>query len=175
MLVLDPYVTHIPVLAAAVARTSGPVLELGAGWGSTPMLHLMCHQTTRHLTTLETDERFFELFGRLQSPLHELRQIESWTDDPTIESRPYWGLAFVDCAPGEERAGLISRLRGRCRLIVAHDSETDLGAGGNYGYEAVKEGFRYTAEYRLMRPYTLVLSEDMPFDLDPAEREWIAP
>ena len=51
----DVYSTFLPVLLAAVAQTGGPVLELGAGYYSTPALTALLSRTHRFLTTFETD------------------------------------------------------------------------------------------------------------------------
>lgn len=47
--------THIPILAAVVAMTDGPVLELGTGLNSTPLLSEMCFHMSRDLYSIETD------------------------------------------------------------------------------------------------------------------------
>ena len=35
---MNPFATHIPALLACLEHTSGPVLELGSGWFSTPIV-----------------------------------------------------------------------------------------------------------------------------------------
>ena len=62
----DCYSTHRPVLVKILAITDGPVLELGCGWGSTPLLHKLCKEQNRMLITVEDNmdwmARFKEQF-----------------------------------------------------------------------------------------------------------------
>lgn len=47
--------THLAVLMEAVRRTAGPVLELGVGLYSTPVLHWLCYPTNRRLVSYDSD------------------------------------------------------------------------------------------------------------------------
>lgn len=165
--------SHVPILAAAVAQAQGPVLELGAGDNSTPLLHYLCRSLGRGLVTLETNPAWLARFEEYRGEGHELKLIERWYDFDPADSR--WGVAFVDCAPGEARERLIRVLQGHAALIVAHDSERDYGAGGEYGYEHVTPLFKHVAEFRRFRPYTLVLSDERPFNVESCDLEWYPP
>lgn len=174
----DDYGTHHVVMADLVSRTdmsatkycgSFPVLECGMGYGSTPMLHRMC-ANRRLLVSLDTVKDWADRFRSLASIDHVISVVNDWKDYPIEKEQ--WAVAFIDNAPGETRIDLIRRLKGRAHWIVAHDSERDYGTGANYGYEKVKPLFKYVSEYRFLRPYTLVLSDYAPYDLDPAEQVW---
>ena len=52
--------SHLPILLRAMKATTGPVLELGAGIYSTPILHALCQIEGRKLVTYESDPEFFE-------------------------------------------------------------------------------------------------------------------
>lgn len=171
---IHDYGTFFPVLAALVARTTGPILELGAGDHSTPMLHLIS-LSGREVVTAETDPQWIKKYENYVSPNHSFHLIEKdktkigeyyqwqagWDAWDQIEKRS-WSVALIDQAPGECRASAIRRLQGRCIFIVAHDSEEDYGAGGNYGYSQMRPLFQYCWEFRRFRPYTIVLSDDSP-------------
>jgi hypothetical protein len=173
--------THFPILAAAVAHTTGPVLELGCGAGSTIMLHYMC-AGKRLLVTAETDRKWLRKFTdyatvNTSERLHDhwLKYVEDWDKFDIIEGFQ-WGMAFVDCAPGEARARLVERLKGRAHFIVVHDTELD--SGGNYGFEPVFKTFKYRSEWRRWRPYTSVVSDEELFlihDVDKGydEARWL--
>lgn len=167
------YFTHYPILAAAVARTQGPILELGCGDGSTPMLHYMAGATGRYLLSADYDpiwlRKYTEGYGCPRR--HEFSLVTDWMTWPRLtETR--WGVVFVDLAPGEDRHRVISRLKGYTDLIIAHDSERDHGTGANYKYEQVTPLFRYVSEWRRFRPYTLILSDNISFDIEECDKRW---
>ena len=172
---MDPYITHYPILAAAVSATYGPVLECGMGFGSTPMLHYMCGMSRRFLLSADTDKQWIEEFRSYASPRHhELSHVEDWMKWPRL-TQTLWSVAFVDCAPGEVRHEIAAALKGSANYIVLHDSETDYAAGGNYQYDKIKPLFKYVNEFRRLRPYTLVVSDFMEFNMEPADRTWTPP
>lgn len=151
------YFSHYPVLAAAVARTAGAVLELGCGWGSTPMLRAMCRVEFRYLESYDTNSEWAERFG---VPL-----VGSWKQwMPKMKS---YSVAFIDAAPGEERRELAMKLKGMATFIILHDHEA--GPAAAYYYEQIIPEFKYAETYRLLRPHTLILSDDVPFGLTDGE------
>lgn len=147
--------SHYPVLAAAVYRTAGPILELGCGWGSTPMLRLMCG-TERKLESYDTDKAWCSFFGA--------GHVERWDKWEPKEER--YAVVFIDCSPGEERKFLAMRLKGRADFIIMHDHEA--GPAAAYYYEHIIPQFKYAETYRVIRPHTLILSDEKPFGLS----EW---
>jgi len=162
---LGDYGSHFPVLAAMVARTYGPVLELGIGHYSTPMLHLMC-EGRRKLVSVETDCSWLENFLWMESPDHEF--LHTPEDEigamreliHTKESgpQPYWSVAFIDHKPGEARADSIRYFGASARYVVVHDTETDYGTAADYKYEPAFKKFKYRWDYKRYRPYTTVVS-----------------
>lgn len=174
--------TFFPILAALAARTNGPILELGAGDHSTPMLHLIS-RSGRRVVTAETDIQWLQKYGTYGTANHTFHLIvpdgekmrnghqlaawqAGWDAWDRIEQE-HWSVALVDQAPGECRISTIKRLKGRCEFIIAHDSEEDYGAGGNYGYKEMKPLFKHVWEWRRFQPYTLVLSDDCdPFGFE---------
>jgi len=98
------YLSHFPILSAVVANSTGPVLELGCGDGSTPMLHEICRPTERMLLTVESDRAWMAKFTHLAQPWHEFRIIghDTW---PTqgFENQQPWGVAFIDHGNGDQR------------------------------------------------------------------------
>jgi len=169
----DDYASHYAVLAAATAKGAGQVLELGCGEGSTPMLHYICKMTGRVLTTLETDATWLKKYEQYRSQGHRLYHVTDWDRlNEYLDHEAWFSVVFVDNAPGESRVKLISRLKDRARFIIAHDSERDWGTGANYRYETVKPMFKYVTEFRRWRPYTLILSNLQPFEIDECDRTW---
>lgn len=172
MSISGDYGSHIPILAAAVAQTTGPVLELGAGDSSTPMLHYMCKGMGRGLVTFDNDPKWVLRFAEYNGKTHmvcgvcppwtmSVEKPECWYPSQGFDR---WGVAFVDCAPAEIRTPLIQRLKDLADLIVVHDSEA------KYGYERVIPEFKYVSEFRRFRPYTLVLSNYRSFDIEEVDK-----
>lgn len=162
--------THFPILAAAIARTTGPVLECGMGHFSTPMLHLMC-AGRRELVSLESDREWLNKFSKYVSETHDLGLIE-----PTIEAWEAYavtlsdfyrdGVIFLDQAPGEARVPMAKRLKGKAHFIVCHDTEADIPpSGGNYGWSNLDGLFRFQTVYRDYSPWTTVFSDVEEFVL----------
>lgn len=141
--------THLPVLAAIVAvARPGPVLELGAGHYSTPLLHAMCRASGTRLVTIDSDPRWLKKFRSLATLGHHMcsRSAYAFADED-------WSVALVDNAMGE-RSGDIIALAERAQFVVVHDSNfPEL-----YGYEEAFAKFKYRADYRRMHPHTAVLS-----------------
>ncbi len=176
---LGDYGSHFPILAAAVARVTRrtdlerlhlPILELGSGDWSTPMLHYMC-AVEKTLVTADTDAKWLEKYRAYESAEHKLHHVERWENWPVLEQH-FWGVAFVDCAPGGDRWKLIKRLQGHAHFIVAHDSERDYGTGANYEYEKIRPLFKHVTEWRRFRPYTLILSDIEPFEIAECDKVW---
>lgn len=171
---IDIYGTHFPVLAATVARTNGPVLELGMGDFSTPLLHLMCKN--RFLLSMESDRTWADKFMQFTTENHHISCTNEWEKWLTqMSPNVFWSVVLVDCAPGEERHKLALRLKDKAQFIICHDSEKDYGAGGNYMYEKIVPEFKHVSEYRYLRPYTLILSNFEKFEIDPVEGLWVPP
>lgn len=149
---IDEYATHIPLFAACLAGTSGPVLELGGGWYSTPLIHALCRD--RRVVTLESDP---ELAARLAAAFangrHTVRHVSDWAaaEEPDWED---WELAFIDHAPAERRRLELARLRGNADIIVVHDSDVPF-----YGLEPELARFTHRVDYVLIWPHTTAVSD----------------
>lgn len=163
------------------------MLELGSGDNSTPMLHYLC--AGRLLITADTDNAWLDKYapGYSAPGAHEFQQvkqsgdpklpdvtrwIQGWREWSTVESIGNWGVVFADCAPGEARHELMIRAAHRAQLVVAHDSEKDYEAGGNYTYDVAAKHFQYVTEFRRFRPYTLIMSNVMPFPIEECDKIW---
>lgn len=166
------YESHYVALASLVARTNGPVLELGVGEGSTPLLHYLCRG--RRLVSADNGREWLRRFGGYDIPgQHEFVYVEDWDKlDGIIEREVRWSVALVDFAPGEKRISAAMQLKDVCDYIICHDSETDFGAAGNYQYHTIVPSFKYVSEYKRFRPYTLILSNVGPFEVSNCDLKW---
>jgi hypothetical protein len=161
--------SHFPVLAAAVARTKGPVIEFGMGDYSTPMLHGLCRD--RLLVSVESDPKWLAQFEEFRSPNHELHLVNgapnrsAWEQYKGIEERSDWSVALVD-QWSDYRYDIALRLKGRCKFIICHDVE-ELFLPKTYSsafhWSELIGKFKYTWFWRRYVPYTMVLSDEEEF------------
>jgi len=151
------YSSHLPVLLRALAVTDGgPVLELGTGLFSTPVLHWACAPTERRLVSLESDAKYLAFARQFETPWHEVRAVTDW-DAADIEHP--WDVVLVDHAPEGRRKEDIRRLAPHARLVVVHD--TCGRDESHYHYREVFPLYRYAWQYARSRPRTTVLSNTM--------------
>jgi hypothetical protein len=155
------YYSHQPILAAAMAITTGPVLELGSGLGSTLMLHGLCGAMGRELVTLESDEEWMLKFLNLGRAWHKFRHVKSYLNLPEYDKK--WGLAFVDHGiSGDLEA---AKVRGHSvemlqdvPIVIAHDT----CYFWLYKYEEPLKLFKYRWDWRAqyeLWPMTSVISK----------------
>ena len=168
------FFSHFPFLATAIARTDGPILECGAGWGSTPLIHYL--GMGRQILTLETDMDWLATFDGYRSETHKMAQIRAdghhpqiaaWKNFADASLVPRWGVVFLDQSPGEARVPVALSLRDKADLIIVHDREADEpGAGGNYGWKQLDGIFKYQRIVKRLRPWTGIYSNVMDFPVE---------
>lgn len=172
----SPYYSHQPVLAGYVERTRGPVLELGCGDGSTPMLHALCEPAGRLLISVEADAAWASRFAPLQTPTHELHVPRGWDDPEFMDSVPHlpWSVAFVDQGSWDSRVRAVAALADTADFLVLHDSDYYTVPSHNISWIVKADGkpvydFKYWKEYRPPASVggtpTVVCSNRLPCDL----------
>lgn len=122
----NAYYTHQPVLLAALRVSSGPVLELGVGEGSTQLIHDYCMKHKRRVVSVESNKDWLKRYTHLANARHEFYQIESWEPFYTDATKQHWGLAFIDQDSSDgfkNRAESFRRLRDHTDYIVLHDCD----------------------------------------------------
>ena len=165
--------SHVPVLAAVLARTTGSILECGMGWWSTPLIHLVANG--RPVLSLETDQAWSEQLEQFKNEWHHFGIIENKGHHPTIKrwvelgdrvQKGEYEVAFLDQSPGEARVPMALALRGKVKFIICHDLEADIPpGGGNYGWRQLEGLFRHQLTYNHVRPWTGIYSDEEEFKL----------
>ena len=150
----EGYFSHIPLLAVAVLNTTGPVLELGAGLGSTLMLHGLCGVMKRSLTTLESNSEWLSKFISFNRSWHKLMFVNSFEDLSVYEEK--WGLAFIDHGIMKQRETSIRALQ-HVPMLVVHDTCHPW----LYGYEPLLSEFTYRWDWQVNGPMTSVVSNSL--------------
>jgi len=147
--------THMPVLVTAVMNTNGPVLELGCGDYSTPLLHAICMAQNRYLLTTESDKQWQSLFLDLDiENRHDFRLVKNFDDWDNVGGDKHWSVIFIDHAPYNRRILDIKRLRNNTEIFVIHDAEQP-----GYGYEPYVSSFKYKFVYKRYKHQTMIVSD----------------
>lgn len=144
---LNDFDSHRPLLYLSLKNTDGLVIELGSGFGSTPLLQDYCNDTNREFTTYETNKEWSEKTGSVYTDTYfkEIGQI---------------GLLFIDCAPAEIRKELIKKWVNESKVIVVHDSEKS--SQFCYGLEPTLTQFKYRLDYEPVgKPHTTIISNEI--------------
>jgi hypothetical protein len=144
-----PYTTHIPMLVKCVQHTTGPVLELGAGPASTPLLHWLCQEPSRPLYTYESTKYFYRYAHLFQSKNHRIRLVD-W-NNYKIDGK--WSVALID-QPSQYRIQSIKHLKDRVDIFVLHDTDGQ----GEKKYKDILSQFKYRHDWKACRPWTTVVS-----------------
>jgi hypothetical protein len=144
------YTTHMPMLIKAVLLTDGPVLELGAGMFSTPVLHWLCAGRGRRLVTYEAYAEYHRFAYKFRSRNHSVRLVDKWDD---ADLRGHWSVALID-HDADRRWVDALRLKDSVDYIILHDSE----APEVYGYDKVYSHFEHVFHWRNCVPWTTVVS-----------------
>lgn len=133
----DEYNSHRPVLYAAIVNTKGKIMELGCGYGSTPLLKAFCDEKDRWLISLENDMTWALKFPSTTMASGDYNEAHIFTPCSVI---------FIDSRPGELRKDLIRDLANKAEVLVVHDTEE--GALDIYGIREVLNGFTYRQDYK---------------------------
>jgi len=140
--------THLPMLAAALMVTRGPVLELGTGFWSTPTLHQLCWD--RELVTVETVDGYRDLFAPLATEKHSFSDHLS----PAILDSN-WAVVLVD-NEADQRGPALRNVH--FDLAVVHDTEPNKPRDLYPGMHEALEQFEFRYDMDEMRPQTTLVS-----------------
>jgi hypothetical protein len=130
---------HRPLLLLAFELTTGAVMELGSGEGSTPYLRKYCEATGRTFQTFDNNEEWCKKTGA------EYVQTYLWSALVAGAAGAHRGLIFIDHAPGERRHEDAIRLANAADVLVLHDTEE--GGAGNYMWDKAWPHFKYRLNY----------------------------
>jgi hypothetical protein len=145
------WTTHMTMLLKVIGNSTGPVLEVGGGPFSTPLLHWMCKMQNRKLVTYENEPMFYQMCKTFQSGLHTIRFIENWDD---MDFNTHWGVVFIDHHPDVRRVFDLINFKDKADYIVCHDTEKR----DKYSWDKANKLFKYQYIWKDCRPWTSVYS-----------------
>lgn len=152
--------SHQPVLLGLLdAVPNARVLELGTGYGSTPIVL----DRSGSSLSLETDPSWQRRFERYASHAHRIELCEDFDERewrcPELDEP--WDVALVDNSPGTARQSNLSKLAARTRYIVCHDTqECFRPSASRFGWNF--SSFRYVWTCTRFATYTTVVSNHEP-------------
>jgi hypothetical protein len=126
---LSATATHAPILSAVASKAGGPIIEIGVGHHSTPMLHFIARAIGRHITSIDTNADWISFFSCIPGLGSDHRYLCTGNRLISAELPRYlegtgtWGVAFVDCSPEIDRKKCVELMRNRAKYIVVHDAE----------------------------------------------------
>lgn len=157
----------IPVLTKLMAHVDKPVVELGMGWNSTPLLHWLCREKGVKLYSFETDTKWLENFIDFSVWNDHLIANEDLMDIEEMWSYYDYigqlGLVLVDHRPARKRRSSARFFADKADFVLLHDSE--LADHPAYKYTPIYDNFKYRYEYRgVGKPYTMILSNKIDIE-----------
>lgn len=154
----DGWGTHIPLLASVIATAKrGPVLEIGVGRCSSPLVVEMCRAMDRDLVGIDADQNWLDEIATLGYP--ELHCMPDWSAlESFLGAGRKWAVIFIDHGPGEARLPVLQTVHKHADVesIVCHDT---FNPGYLVGFDAELDTFRYRYDYLLMPSCTSVVSD----------------
>lgn len=159
------YGTHLLPLIACVEKTSGPILELGLGWFSTPYLHYRSVLDGRYVLSVDNDKGWVKRFAtsdfaayHYQNAKHKFGYTKNWEDFLISPPNDYdlWAVVLVDHSPSERRIEEVKRLANLAEYIIIHDSNEKFEK--DYHYSKIYPLFKYKRVWDGDQRHATVLS-----------------
>ena len=124
----NPYYTHQPVLHTLLSKTSGSILELGCGEGSTELIHKFSEKYNRRVVSIESNKQWLQPYiEKYTSPNHEFilvnHSIDDWNKITDEMCNSNWDLVFIDQGIWEPRAYSFKTLKNKANYMILHDCD----------------------------------------------------
>jgi hypothetical protein len=123
----NPYATHRPVLLKLlnIIDKSKPILELGCGLGSTPILHEFASKNKVKLFTLDNNT---EWLSKIEAEFptnetHTYKKIHNWSYELEDFINLKYSLVFIDQSPWEARTLSLNLFKNISDYVVLHDCD----------------------------------------------------
>lgn len=126
---------HRHLLWRALEATEGPVLELGAGEGSTPYFKQYCHDENRTFRSYDSNQDWAKKMGVYYND-GNWDALNCW--------EIHWSVVLLDLAPGEYRRIALMKLS--ADIICVHDSERIGWNSSDYRIRPLFSKFKHTLD-----------------------------
>jgi hypothetical protein len=139
------YDSHRPMLWMALEHIKpmnegerSDVVELGCGYGSTPLLKRYCEMQQRLFASFENNLEWLSKF-----PDMAIVGVANWKFFMEI-GRPPADIVFIDNAPGETRKDLIPYFANSAKIVIVHDTEP--GAEHDYKMAEALNAYKHRCD-----------------------------
>ena len=147
---MDVYATHLQALVETALATDGPILELGCGDYSTPVLSAIARRQGRVLKIQASDVNWLYKF----TEFGDIEHVTNWDEWEPPRDVDEWGMVFLDSE--QSTLGRIERLpqlMAVTRVVVLHDAQ---GAVTRPRWQACTAGWDVEIRKRY-NPWTAIL------------------
>ena len=145
--------SHLPMLIKLILMTEGPILELGTGFFSTPVLHWLCAEKKRKLVSYDSQEKYIEVAKNYIADFHDIHLVNDWS---TIDISQHWSIVLIDHAPGPQRKVEMARVANNADYVIVHDTEPRNDK--YYHYSESAHLYKYRYDYDKVYPNTSLFS-----------------
>ena len=125
--------THQPVLYEYVKNTKGNILELGCGYGSTPLIRTLIDGTNRKLVSVDSNIEWLNKMKESipESENHQYLLHSNFKNDYDWSSflnenpifKEQYDLVFIDQAPWAGREKSLYFFKDKVDYIIIHDAD----------------------------------------------------
>ena len=144
----NPSGTHLPYLAKLLQRVDGPILEMGSGFFSTPLLYWHTVMHSQPFRSYESKKAWADTMGA------PVQFVQDWSQANINEMR--WSLVFIDHGQALLRKDHAIAVKDLTDYVVLHDTEERFES--TYSYSEVWPHFKHRVDFTGILPNTTVLS-----------------
>lgn len=145
---MDLSSTHLPYLALAVLKFGGPVLEIGCGPYSTPLLRSL----NVPVTSIEREQEWVK---KMLEKGIEVRHEPVIRNALPLFTQQKWAIVFIDCHR-EDRPDCIGAFWNKQTIMVIHDTEVDY-------LKSLVERAKFERTFSEITPWTSWISNRIAF------------
>lgn len=120
---MDKYATHLEALVTALMDNDGPVLELGCGDYSTPVIAAIARAQGKKMLVQASDASWADRYRGINGVQIEIVKWPEWQPPKPLASHDTWGVVLLDSE--ESTAGrlrLLPKLLGKADVVLLHDA-----------------------------------------------------
>jgi hypothetical protein len=156
--------SHLPLFLACIAATEGPVLEIGVGFHSTPIIHSLLGALGREFVSAESNPYWIDVFKPdYTCALDDAGFSHTFLldDYPTLKTltERHWGVVLVDDSPGPPRCDNVSMFLPVSDYVLVHDAQ---GEDIMVPMRPVIKDVPYQFMHKRYYPWALALSNFRP-------------
>lgn len=132
---INGWASHQPVLFDAISRTSGPILELGAGDFSTRQIDELAIKRGLRVWTIDGYKEWLDKFADVRSDRHILSFLSpNGLREFFLQDSTKWGVVFIDYGDWNIRVEAMLKYKDTAEYLVMHDCDY-FAANGMFGTE----------------------------------------